>query len=139
MATIESKSVHVEEVPKGVFSYLSDLSNYQELLPEGKFSEWQGSSDHCSFRLNGVARVELEKREATPEGMIVLDSTGDTPVAFELHIEITPNEKGGSDARLIGYADLNPFMEQMVKKPLKNLFDHMAEKLRTNRSGTQPP
>ncbi len=139
MATIESKSVHVEEAPDGVFSYLSDLSNYQELLPEGKFSEWKGSTDHCSFRLNGVAKVSLEKREATPDRTIILDSTGDTPVAFELHIEIMPGENGGSDARLIGYADLNPFMEQMVKKPLKNLFDHMAEKLRTNRSGTQSP
>ena len=39
-------------------------------------------------------------------------------------------ENGGlTEAHQIFEAELNPFIKMMVEKPLKNLFDHIADKM----------
>ncbi len=131
MTSIESKEVTVPEENEKVFRYLTDLRNYQELLPEGKFSEWQGHEDSCQFKLTGVARVGLEIKETDPFDRILLNSSEETPLPFELVIRISDLGDGRCSAQLTGYAEMNPFLRQMVKTPLKNLFDHMADKLVT--------
>jgi hypothetical protein len=55
-------------------------------------------------------------------------STAGSPFPFNL--KVTMNESGGqTTGQLICDAQINPFLEMLVKGPLKNLFDYMADQL----------
>jgi carbon monoxide dehydrogenase subunit G len=62
--------------------------------------------------------------------MIVFESVEGSPFAFTLQVNM--NESNGqTEVQQVCEASLNPFLEMIVKGPLKSLFDYMADKLVT--------
>jgi carbon monoxide dehydrogenase subunit G len=128
MATIESKSVHVNATPEELFAFVQDLRNLRELLPQDKISEWKGEEKHCSFKVTGGYKVGLEHQTLEEPKRIVLTSDEDSPIDFDLDIRF--DEEGeGSKASMTSDLKVNAFMRMMVEKPLKNLFDYIADRL----------
>ena len=128
MTRIESKTVDLKSTPAEVFSFVEDLSNLKELLPQDKISEWKGSPDHCSFKVAGAYTIGLKKKEVSAPNRIVLEADENSPIRFDLDIAIAETESG-STAGMVSNLDVNPFMKMMVEKPLRNLFDYIADKM----------
>jgi carbon monoxide dehydrogenase subunit G len=130
MTTIESKKVVVASPAANVHDFLINTDNIQQLLPEGKITEWKSDGKQCSFKIQGAYTIGLRLIGSTPNTSVVYESTEGSPFSFNLNVHI--NETAGScDTHLVCEANINPFLEMMVKGPLKNLFDYMADKLVT--------
>ncbi|MFM7728901.1 MAG: hypothetical protein ACKO7B_19545, partial [Flavobacteriales bacterium] len=67
-------------------------------------------------------------KENTPHQTITYESTAGSPFPFTLLVKLT-EENSQTNGQLICDAQINPFLEMMVKGPLKNLFDYMAGQL----------
>lgn len=128
MAKIESKTVEVNAPATEVFAYLKDLNNLQELLPEGKISEWQSTSEKCSFKVQNAYKITLEHDKEEAPHFLQLKSGEDGPLPFTLEIYLKGDGES-IEAHQICDAKMNPFLKMMAEKPLKNLFDHIADKL----------
>ena len=128
MTQIESKSVKVAAEPAKVYTYLSDLRNFKELLPQDKISDWQGEENNCSFKVQGGYKIGLQWESGVECSEIVLRSTAASPFPFKLNISLEADGTG-TNAQQICDADINPFLKMMVEKPLKNLFDYVADRL----------
>lgn len=128
MATIESKKVQLSAAPQEVFNYVHDLNNLIELLPGDKVSEWKGSEDSCSFKVAGGYNLGLERASASEPTQIVLRSTPSSPLKFDLDIRFSP-VNSGTEAGMVCNIEANPFVMMMVEKPLRNLFDFIADRL----------
>jgi len=130
MTHIESQSAQVNAPAAEVFSFLSDMNNIEKLLPAGKYSEWQAQHDSCSFKIQNAYTIGLRIKESKPNEEITYESTAGSPFAFTLKVQL--KELGAqTSGQLICDAQINPFLEMMVKGPLKNLFDYMAGQLPT--------
>jgi len=127
MTTIESKSVNIARSADDVFAYISDLNNFQELLPKDRISDFKSDGDSCSFKISGMATIGLKKKEVQAPSRMLLESS-DAPFSFTLDIRID-QEGDGVKAYQIAEVDLNPMMKMMVQKPLTNLFDHISDRL----------
>lgn len=125
---IESTKTAVNNSQKAVYDFLMDLNNVESLLPEGKFTEWKGSYDECSFKMMGF-NLTLEKDSSVPHNEIKLISKEDSPIDFDLNIYIDQTGENSSEAYLICEARVNTFLKMMIEKPLTTLFNHMSEKL----------
>ncbi len=125
---IESIKTSIENSQKAVYDFLMDLNNVESLLPEGKFTEWKGSYDECSFKMQGFS-LTLKKDSSTPNSEIKLTSGEDSPIDFDLNIFIEEKGEMSAEAFLICEARVNSFLKMMIEKPLTNLFNHMSEKL----------
>jgi hypothetical protein len=125
---IESTKTSIANSQKAVYDYLMDLNNVESLLPEGKFTEWKGSYDECSFKMQGFS-LTLKKESSTPNSEIKLISGEDSPIDFDLSIFIEEKGEVSSEAFLICEARVNTFLKMMIEKPLTSLFNHMSEKL----------
>lgn len=125
---IESTKTSIANSQKAVYDYLMDLNNVESLLPEGKFTEWKGSYDECSFKMQGFS-LTLKKESSTPNSEIKLISGEDSPIDFDLSIFIEVKGEVSSEAFLICEARVNTFLKMMIEKPLTSLFNHMSEKL----------
>jgi carbon monoxide dehydrogenase subunit G len=130
MTKIESKRVAVSASPEKVSAFLTNTDNIQKLLPEGKYSDWKSDGTVCSFKIQGAYTIGLRIKEIISNTNVIYESTEGSPFAFTLNTHISPTETG-SEAYLLCDAQLNPFLEMIVKGPLKSLFDYMADRCTT--------
>ena len=128
MTTIESKHVDVKAPVQEVFDFLSDMNNFKELLPQDRITNWESDTDYCSFKVQGTYKIRLDKAGAEAPNKLFLKSGEGSPFAFTLDVNLE-EQSGATHAYQICKADLNPFIKMMVEKPLKNLFDYIADRL----------
>jgi carbon monoxide dehydrogenase subunit G len=128
MTHIESQPAQVNTTAAHVFSFLSDMNNIEKLLPQGKYSDWKADAEMCSFKIQNAYTIGLRIKESKPDEEITYESTAGSPFPFTLKVQL--KESGAqTTGQLICDAQINPFLEMMVKLPLKNLFDYMAGQL----------
>lgn len=128
MTTIESKQVLVSKPAAEVYTFLQDMNNFQQLLPQDRISEWKADKDQCSFKVQGAATIGLKLDGGTAPTLVKMKATDRSPFPFTLDVHLVP-ENSGTRAHQVFNADLNPFIKVMVEKPLQNLFDHIADRL----------
>jgi len=125
---IESKKVHLNADRDTVFAYVSNLNNFKELLPQDRISDWDGRDDYCSFKVQGTATIDLHREVAGTDHLVL---RGGEKGPFPLQIDIFFSEKGeGTTVYQKVEAEVNPFLKMMVQKPLANLFDYIADRLK---------
>ncbi len=128
MSKIESKKVVVPASSNAVHDFLCDMHNIEKLLPAGKYSDWKSDGKSCSFKVQGAYNIGLIFVSSEPAKQVKYESSQGSPFPFTLSVHM--DETSGSTAsQLFCDAQINPFLEMMVKSPLKNLFDYMADKL----------
>lgn len=125
---IKSEKVAVSKTQEELYNYLLNLDNIQFLLPIGKFSDWEGGENKCSFKIQGYT-IALEKYDQTPSELIRLRTTSDSPIDFDLDISLKVIDANTTEALMNCEARVNAFLKMMIKKPLGNLFEYMTERL----------
>ncbi|MBL0126806.1 MAG: SRPBCC family protein [Flavobacteriales bacterium] len=129
MTTIESKKVEIAKPAQELYDFLQDMNNFQQLLPEGRISEWKSDGTSCSFKVQGAATIGLQLDGGTPPNLLRLKATERSPFPFTLDVHLD-EANGTTTAGQVFNADLNPFIKMMVEKPLTNLFDHIADRMK---------
>lgn len=128
MTNIESKHVSVNNTQQEVFEFLGDLNNFQQLLPQDKISNWKSDKDFCSFKVSGMATIDLHLKSSEPHNRHHIVSGEEAPFPFTLDIFVeAQGENSVAYNKFTG--DINPFLKLMVEKPLSNLFNYIADKV----------
>ena len=129
MTHIESKKVEIAKPAQELYAFLVDMNNFQQLLPQGRISEWQSDGTSCSFKVQGAATIGLMVNGGEAPGHLKLKATERSPFPFDLDVYLKEAD-GTTTAWQEFNADLNPFIKMMVEKPLQNLFDHIADRMK---------
>ncbi len=128
MTRIESKHVEIARPAQDVYTFLQDMNNFQQLLPQDRISEWKSDGASCSFKVAGAATIGLQLDGGTAPNHVRLKSTERSPFPFTLDVHLD-GANGSTQAYQVFEADLNPFIKMMVESPLRNLFDHIADRM----------
>ena len=128
MTIIESDCVKINAETAKVKAYILNADNLQSLLPEGKFTDWKSDGKTCSFRIQNAYTIGLELMSGADDQEVVYRSSAGSPFAFTLTTNLA-SVNGITEAKMICRAEMNSFLEMIVKNPLRNLFNHMAGKL----------
>lgn len=128
MTIIDSKRVEIPKPAADLYAFVQDMNNFQQLLPQDRISEWKSDGTSCSFKVQGAATIGLQLDGGTPPGHLRLKATERSPFPFTLDVNF--EEKDGMTTAWQHFeGDINPFIKMMVEKPLKNLFDHIADRM----------
>ena len=131
MSTFESSIRQIPYKQEAVFNILSDLSNIERIkdkLPKDKLEQMTFDSDSISVSVNPVGQIKLRIVERETPKCIQFE-TADSPVPFNLWIQVVPNGDNASKMKLTIKAELNPFIKGMVKKPLMEGLEKIADLL----------
>ena len=128
MTRIESKHVEIARPAQDVYTFLQDMNNFHQLLPQDRISEWKSDGASCSFKVAGAATIGLQLDGGTAPNHVRLKSTERSPFPFTLDVHLD-GANGSTQAYQVFEADLNPFIKMMVESPLRNLFDHIADRM----------
>ena len=128
MTRIESKHVDIARPAQEIHGFLQDMNNFHQLLPQERISDWKSDGTSCSFKVQGAATIGLRLEEAPSPDIVRMRSTERSPFPFTLDVHLD-GSNGSTQAYQVFEADLNPFIRMMVEGPLKNLFDHIADRM----------
>jgi ribosome-associated toxin RatA of RatAB toxin-antitoxin module len=126
---IESKKAIVNTSAEKAFNFISDFNNFKNLLPNDKISDYQSTSESCSFNINGMANISMRIKSRVPNSKLEVVSEGKNPFNFLLTILLDEKTENTCEAVIIIDADVNPFVKMMIETPLTNFFNMLSEKL----------
>ena len=119
---------HKAEHIYGMLSDLSNLERVKDRIPAGKVKDFTFDSDSCSVSVDPVGKICFQIMEREPNQLIKFATTN-SPIPLHLWIQLKEVAEADTCMKLTVGAELNPFIKQMVAKPLQEAIDKMAEVL----------
>jgi carbon monoxide dehydrogenase subunit G len=127
---LESPKVTLDKSDEEVFNFLSDIKNFESLMPENisKFEVLE--NDKFLFALKGMPEIILKKKEATPNSKIVLGAAGGK-LDFSLIADISEGEANKTEVKLTFDGEFNAMMAMMIKGPISKFIETLVTKMKT--------
>lgn len=124
---LETPSVTIFKSNKETFDFLTDLNNFEQLMPDNK-EKFEVDGDSFIFGLTGMPEIRLILKEKTPHSKIILGAAS-SKLDFSLTIDLNAVSENSTAAQLLFDGNFNPMMAMMVKKPLTNFINALSNNL----------
>lgn len=129
MTHIATDVISIQQPAEKIYNFLSDFNNFKALMPP-QVTNWQSTTDTCTFTINNMATVGMKIESKTPHSKIhILSDGGKVPFSFTLDVVLTPVSDSACTGQLIFDADIPIFLRPMVEGPLGNFFNLLAKKM----------
>lgn len=125
---LESPKTTVNKSPQEVFNFLSDVRNFEKLMPENISKFEVLDDDKFLFALKGMPEIILKKKEVTPPNKILLGAAGGK-IDFSLVGNISEIEYEKSEVQLVFNGDFNPMMAMMIKGPITKFIETLVSNI----------
>ncbi len=122
----------VREIPysqQAVYNRLSDLSLSEQVrdqLPEDKREDITFDSETITMNVPPVGSISIRICDRE-EPKTIKYETVNSPLPFNLWIQLLPITETSCKMRLTIKADLNPFVRGMISKPLQEGLEKLAD------------
>ncbi|WP_298896598.1 SRPBCC family protein [uncultured Psychroserpens sp.] len=122
---LESPKTTINKSAQETFDFLSDVKNFEKLMPENisKFEVLE--DDKFLFALKGMPEIVLKKKEAIAPNKIVLGAAGGK-LDFSLTGLITEIDTTSSEVELVFEGEFNAMMAMMIKGPISKFIETLA-------------
>lgn len=131
MSKFESNIKQIPYPQQLVYANLSDMSNLEKVrsrIPEDKVKDIRFDSDSVSMAVAPVGEISLHIINREEPKCIKFETTN-SPVPFYMWIQLLPVTEESCKMKLTVEADLNPFIKGMVKGPLQESLEKIADLL----------
>lgn len=122
---LESPKVNVAKSAEYIFNALTDVKNFEKLMPESIAKFEVTGEDSFIFALKGMPEIKLKKKDQTPNSQVVLSAASDK-LPFTLTGNIKETDANNSEIQLLFEGSFNPMMAMMVKGPIGKFIEALA-------------
>ena len=125
---LESPKVTVSKSQQDVFDFLSDVKNFEQLMPEtiNKFEVLE--KDKFLFMLKGMPEIILKKKDVTEPTQITLGAAS-SKLDFNLLVDIQEEDEEETEVGLTFTGTFNTMMAMMIKSPIKKFIATLVNNL----------
>ena len=124
----------IKQVPypqEAVYRNISDLSNLEKVrdrIPEDKINDFSFDEDTVTLNVQPVGELKLRICDRE-EPKCVKFETVQSPVPFNVWIQVLPVTDTTSKMKVTVKAELNPFIKGVVSGPLQDGVEKIADAL----------
>jgi hypothetical protein len=124
----------IKQIPysqQAVYQNISDLRNLEKVrdrVPEDKVSDFSFDADTVSLNVPPVGELKLRICDRE-EPKCVKFETVQSPVPFNVWIQVLPVNETSSKMKVTVKAELNPFVKGLVSGPLQDGVEKIADAL----------
>ena len=124
----------IKQIPysqQAVYQNISDLRNLEKVrdrVPEDKVSDFSFDADTVSLNVPPVGELKLRICDRE-EPKCVKFETVQSPVPFNVWIQVLPVNETSSKMKVTVKAELNPFIKGLVSGPLQDGVEKIADAL----------
>ncbi len=116
---------------QAVYNNISDLRNLEKVrdrVPEDKVQDFSFDQDTVSINVAPVGELKLRICDREEPKCIKFE-TVQSPVPFNVWVQVLPVDENSSKMKVTVKAELNPFIKSMVEKPLQEGVEKIADAL----------
>ena len=125
---IESPTKSVNQSSETVFKFLSNVKNFEKLMPENIDKFELLNEDNFRFALKGMPEIVLRKEEEYPNSKVVLGAAS-SKLNFTLTADIQEVDANKSEVSLSFEGKFNAMMAMMIKGPITNFIKTLSSNL----------
>lgn len=127
MTVIETEKETSPNSAEKLFNFLTDMNNFERLMPQDKIEKWSSDSESCEFTIKGMSRIGLKQKSTTPYSKIEIESYGKVPFPFTLEVFLKDIDENNCETSMTFTGEINAFMKLLVEKPLRNFFNMLVK------------
>ena len=125
---LESPKTNVEKSAEYIFNALSDIKNFEKLMPEN-IAKFEVIDENCfEFGLKGMPEIKLVKKASTPNSEIILGAAS-SKLPFTLTAKIDAISENATEVQLFFEGEFNAMMAMMVKGPITKFIETLASNM----------
>lgn len=125
---LESQKVTADKSQQEMFQFLTNVENYEQIMPESKEKFQVISDDSFLFQLKGMPEIRLKIIETDAPNLVVLGSTAEK-FPFRLKTHIAEAGENKSEVNMEFEGEFNAMMSMMIKSPLKKFITALTENI----------
>ena len=125
---LESPKVSLEQSAQYIFDSLSDVRNFEKLMPESIAKFEVIGEDAFIFGLKGMPEIKLKMKEKIAPNTIILGAASDK-LPFTLKANIDSISENKSEVQLFFEGEFNAMMAMMIKGPISKFIETLAENM----------
>ncbi|WP_264563693.1 SRPBCC family protein [Flavobacterium sp. N3904] len=125
---LESPKVKVEKSSQELFDLLSDVKNFEKLMPDNIAKFEVIGEDAFIFGLKGMPEIKLKMKEKVAPNKIVLGAASDK-LPFTLVANIETVSDSSSAVKLDFEGEFNAMMAMMIKGPIGKFIETLANNM----------
>ncbi|MBN9285803.1 MULTISPECIES: SRPBCC family protein [Flavobacterium] len=122
---LESPKVNVEKSAEYLFDSLTDVKNFEKLMPENIAKFEVLDENAFIFGLKGMPEIKLKMKDKVAPNKVVLGAASDK-LPFTLTANINALTANTSEVQLLFTGEFNPMMAMMVKGPIGKFIETLA-------------
>lgn len=125
---LNSTTATVNKSAKEMCAFLTDVKNFEQLMPENISKFEMIKENGFLFALNGMPEIALEIKEVVPPKKVVLGAISDK-IPFNLTADIKEVDSDTCSVDLEFTGEFNMMMKMMVKGPVSKFINTLSENM----------
>lgn len=125
---LESPKVTVDQSAQTIFDQLTDVKNFEKLMPDNIAKFELLNEDTFVFGLKGMPEIKLRLKEKTAPNKVVLGAASDK-LPFSLTAQIDALTDHQSAVQLFFEGEFNAMMAMMIKGPISKFLETLAQNM----------
>ena len=126
---LNSDKVIVQKSASDLCAFLSDVKNFEQLMPENISKFEVIREDAFVFALKGMPEIALEIKQLNAPNNIVLGAISDK-IPFTLTGDIIEIDEVSSEAKLSFSGEFNSMMAMTIKGPITKFLETLSDNLK---------
>lgn len=122
---LESPTVTVQKSAQDLFNALTDVKNFETLMPENTAKFEVTGDDSFIFGLKGMPEIKLRMKDKVAPNKVVLGAASDK-LPFTLTADINEVSDTSATVKLSFEGSFNPMMAMMIKGPISKFIETLA-------------
>lgn len=125
---LESPKVTVNKPAQYIFDALSNVKNFETLMPENTAKFEVTGEESFIFALKGMPEIKLKMKEKQAPNKLVLGAASDK-LPFTLTANINETATDSSEVQLFFEGEFNAMMAMMIKGPISKFIETLANNM----------
>ena len=125
---LESPKISLSKSANEIFDFLSNVKNFEGLMPKNISKFELLAKDKFIFELTGMPEIILQKKSEVAPNNIVLGAAGGK-LDFTLKANITIIEANKTEVQLSFTGNFNPMMTMMIKGPISKFIETLVSNI----------
>lgn len=122
---LESPKVTLDQTPQHLFDSLTDVKNFEKLMPDN-IAKFEVIDDNTFiFGLKGMPEIKLRLKEKVAPNKVVFGAASDK-LPFTLTANIDSVEVNKSEVQMLFDGEFNAMMAMMIKGPISKLIETLT-------------
>jgi hypothetical protein len=123
ISTFKSRTGKIGCSPTEVFNFITDIRNFEHLVPRDKISDVKVSQNTFSFNVSPLGLVSISITEKVMYSKVVFSGNAMLVNNFSLIILINEPDYDHSEVKLILNAELNAFLKMLAAEPISKFLE----------------